>query len=295
MSPPTGQSNFSLVIPVFNEEAGFEATFRKLVAALANAGAYEIIVVDDGSTDGTPALVAKLAAGQTNVTVLTHDRNRGYGAALKTGIRATHAEMVAITDGDDSYPAEAIPKLVALCADRDMVVGARIGKDVTYSKIRAIPKWVLTRWVSWIARQKVPDINSGQRVFRKSVAEKYLAIFPDTFSFTISITLAMLTSFRRVHFEPIDYRPRKGSSKIKPIRDTLRFMMIILRTGVYFAPMRIFMPACLLFGVMFLAALLYDVFIQGNLSDKTTLLAVLTLNTGMFGLLADMIARRGQL
>jgi hypothetical protein len=113
----------------------------------------------------------------------------------------------------------------------------------------SVPKAFLTLWVSWIARQKVPDINSGMRVFRKDVVEHYVTILPDTFSFTITLTLAMLTNYRPVKFVPINYMARVGRSKIDPVRDTLRFITLILRTGMYFAPMRLFAPIILVLGL----------------------------------------------
>src|SRR5690606_20574133 len=102
--------------------------------------------------------------------------------------------LIVITDADGTYPNERIPDLVRLVADADMVVGSRTGSNVTYSKLRKIPKWFLQRFAQWMARQPIPDINSGLRVFRKSIAERFLNILPDTFSFTTTITLAMLTN-----------------------------------------------------------------------------------------------------
>ena len=154
-----------------------------------------------------------------------------------------------------------------------------------------IPKVFLTIWVSWIARQKVPDINSGMRVFRKQVVERFVRILPDTFSFTTTLTLAMLTNYRPVKFVPINYSERVGRSKIKPIRDTLRFIVLIVRTGMYFAPMRALAPIVLALGLATLGSLIYD-FWLGNLTDKTVILAMFTLNTGIFALLADMIDKR---
>jgi hypothetical protein len=130
------------------------------------------------------------------------------------------------------------------------------------------------------------------RVFRRSVAERYLGILPDGFSFTITITLAMLTNFYSVRFEPIDYAPRVGQSKIRPIHDTLRFISIILRTGMYFAPLRVLAPVIGLLFALFLLSFTYDVFVLENLTDKTVLLFLSAINTGMLGLLADMIDKR---
>ena len=283
---------FSVVVPCFNEEGAIAETVEELKAALSGLSNYEIIIIDDGSSDGTAAILATLSEQTNMVRVVTHPSNRGYGAALKTGIRHARQDLIVITDADGTYPNDRIPELVKACAENDMVVGARTGESVEYSKIRKIPKVFLTAWASWIARQPIPDINSGLRVFRKDVAEQFLGILPDTFSFTTTITLAMLTTYRPVAFIPINYKHRVGKSKIKPIRDTIRFLIIILRTGVYFAPLRAFLPfAAGLFGLALISAG-YDLMVPENLTDKTVLLFLFAFNTGMFALLADMIDKR---
>ncbi|MCA9155878.1 MAG: hypothetical protein KDA38_13865, partial [Planctomycetales bacterium] len=137
----------------------------------------------------------------------------------------------------------------------------------------------------------IPDLNSGMRVFRKSVVERFLNILPDGFSFTTTITLAMLTNNYVVHYEPIAYHPRVGRSKIRPIRDTLRFVQLILRTGMYFAPLRVFLPVATVFFLGFLVTLSLDVY-HGNLNERTLLLLVAATQLGMFALLADMIDKR---
>lgn len=280
---------FSLVIPVYNEEKSIAATLKNLrhVLELANCE-YEIIVVNDGSTDGT----SDILRSYIDLRIIEHVRNRGYGAALKTGIRQAKYPIIAITDADATYPNERIPELVALTNDADMVVGARIGSKVKYSHLRKIPKWFLVRFAEWIAMRSIPDLNSGLRVFRKSVVEEFLNILPDSFSFTTTITLAMLTNHYIVHYVPIDYHHRVGKSKIKPLQDTLRFIQLILRTGVYFAPLRVFLPVAGLFFCGFLITLYQDIFIRGDLTERTLILFVAATQLGMFALLADMIDKR---
>jgi glycosyltransferase involved in cell wall biosynthesis len=288
----TTRRRFSIVIPCYNEENAIRATVEQILQHVGAEDDYEIIVVDDGSDDQTPAVLGEIDAAFSNVRVIVHPSNRGYGAALKTGIRRAQSELIVITDADGTYPNERIVDLVSRCQDQDMVIGARTGANVTYSKIRSIPKFFLKHWVSWLAAQDVPDINSGLRVFRKNVAERYFRILSDKFSFTITITLAMLTNDHRVLFVPIDYHARVGKSKIQPIRDTFRFAMLVLRTGIYFAPLRAFMPIFSVLILSAIASLMFDVFVYQDLTDKTLLLFLFSLNVVMFSLLADMIEKR---
>lgn len=283
---------YSVIVPCFNEEAAVGETIDHLLANESDSSTFEIIAVNDGSTDGTREILEQYADRYPNVHLLNHSTNQGYGASLKTGIRKARAELIAITDADGTYPNERIPELVTACSEYDMVVGARTAEDVTYSRLRAAPKFFLQRWMSWIARQHIPDINSGMRVFRKSVAERFIGILPDGFSFTVTITLAMLTNYRPTLFVPITYRERIGESKLRPIHDTLHFIALILRTGTYFAPLRVFFPFVGLLFLMVVASLVYDVVYLGNLTDKTVLLFLFALNAGMFALLADMIDKR---
>ncbi|WP_315764563.1 glycosyltransferase family 2 protein [Sphingomonas sp. Y38-1Y] len=283
---------FSVIVPCFNEQASIEATIAELDRALAEAPPHEVIVVNDGSVDASASILERLVTQYPQLRVVHHPLNRGYGAALKTGIRQAHGEYIAITDADGTYPNERLGELVELCRGRDMVVGARVGENVTYSKVRAFPKFFLKRWVSYIARRPVPDINSGMRVFRKDVSERFFGILPDGFSFTITITLATLTNFLDVIFVPIGYAKRTGKSHIKPVRDTVRFIKIILRTGVYFAPVRAFFPVFAGLMAMGTVSLGYDVFLLENITDKTVMLYLFALNIGMFILIADMIDKR---
>jgi len=199
-----------------------------------------------------------------------------------------------ITDADGTYPNERIPDLVELAASADMVVGARTSANVTYSRLRSIPKWFLKHFAEWLVRRKIPDINSGLRVFRSDTVARFIRILPDTFSFTTTITLAMLTNGYDVHYEPIDYHKRVGKSKIRPIRDTLGIAQLILRTGMYFAPLRVFFPVSLLFGAGFLVSLAFDVFMRSDLTEATLVLLVASTQLGMFALLADMIDKRSR-
>lgn len=278
----------SLILPVFNEAVGLVEQLDSLTAVLHGTGlTFEIIAVDDGSADGSREILRE----RRDVRLLEHPLNLGYGAALKTGIRHARYPLIAITDADGTYPHESLTKLIARMERADMVVGARIGAEVEYPLLRSIPKWFLVRFAEWMARRHIPDLNSGLRVFRRSVAERFLKILPDGFSFTTTITLAMLTNGYLVEYEPINYRARLGRSKIRPIRDTLRMLRTILCTGMYFAPLRVFLPIAGLFGAAFLVTLAQDLYYQ-DLTERTLILFVAATQLGMFGLLAEMIDKR---
>lgn len=238
-TPSEGEARLpavSVVIPAYNEEHSIVAQIREVSRVLGESGrAFEIIVVDDGSTDGTGAY-----ATRESVAVIRLPQNTGYGSALKRGIAASRYQWALITDADGTYPAEAIPRLLAHIPEHDMVVGARTGEVVHIPLIRRPAKWFLRRLAVALARHPIPDLNSGLRVMRKAVVERFRNILPPGFSFTTTITLAMLMNGYSVAYEPIDYRKRVGSSKIRPT-DTLRFLIQILRVSLRFQPLRVYL------------------------------------------------------
>lgn len=290
----------SIIIPCYNEKNAIRETIACIQSVIRKSEIknVEIIAVNDGSSDGSEHVLNALAEeDQTNsFLVVHHKRNQGYGAALKTGIRRSQSDYICITDADGTYPNERIPELINQITgkDLDMVVGARIGPNVDYSKIRSIPKMILVPWVSFLCGTDVPDMNSGLRIFRRDRSLDFLKLLPDGFSFTTTITICLLRNRYAVEFTPISYAKRIGKSHIKPIRDTLRFTQLILRTGMYFAPMRLLSPLIVALGVLFTVSGIYDLTILNNLTDKTVLLGFASLNVFMFALLADMIDKRSR-
>ena len=292
MTHAVSPAEFAVIVPCYNEEAIIRETVAELRRVFAGTRSWELVVVNDGSSDRSRQILDELAREVPELEVVHHERNRGYGAALKTGIRRASADLIVITDADGTYPNERLPELLEIAKDADMVVGARTAADVQYPLIRKIPKLFLRRYASWLAGETIPDINSGMRVFRKSVAERFFKILPDTFSFTITITLSMLTNRYDVRFIPIGYKTRVGKSKIKPIRDTLRFCQLLVRTGMYFAPLRVLLPLIALLALMFSVSVGYDVLVLDDLTEKSLILLMFAMNTAIFALLADMIEKR---
>ena len=290
----------SIIIPCYNEKYAIRDTIDCIqeVIRKSEINDVEIIAVNDGSSDGSEHVLNSLAEDDqtNNLLVVHHKRNQGYGAALKTGIRRSQSDYICITDADGTYPNERIPELInqITSKDLDMVVGARIGPNVDYSKIRSIPKMILVPWVSFLCGTDVPDMNSGLRIFRRDRSLDFLKLLPDGFSFTTTITICLLRNRYAVEFTPISYAKRIGKSHIKPIRDTLRFTQLILRTGMYFAPMRLLSPLIATLAALFTISGIYDLTVLNNLTDKTVLLGFASLNIVMFALLADMIDKRSR-
>ena len=285
------REGLSMVVPVYNEVRSAKLVLEQLLEVLDRLNCpVELIVVDDGSTDGTAEVLDTFS---DRIRVFRHLANRGYGAAIKTGIGHSSYPLVAITDADGTYPNEELPRLLAGMEAHNMVVGSRTGGKVHVPLIRRPAKWLLNRIANYLVDMKIPDLNSGFRVFRKKIAERYFHILPNGFSFTTTITLAMISDGYQVHYESIDYYKREGRSKIKPV-DALNFLVFIVRTITYFNPLRVFLPNCLALFGLGMARLCYDVFWLHNLTDSTTLLFLFALQVGLIGIVADLIVKRSR-
>lgn len=280
-------THVSVVIPAFDEEPGIAAVVSEVREVLERSELLgEVIVVDDGSTDDTGR--AALAAG---ARVIQHRSNRGYGAALKTGIAAASHDVIVMIDGDGTYPAVHLPQLVSELEHADMVVGARAAGGEGVPPVRRPAKWVLTRLANYVAEARIPDINSGLRAFRRDVVAQYFPILPDQFSFTTTITLAMHCDKYAVVYLPIDYRRRRGRSKIVSW-DAGSFAILILRTTMLFRPLRIFLPLailCLGYGVLKMTV---DMFRDPNISASAVLAFLSALQLLLIGMLGDALATR---
>jgi glycosyltransferase involved in cell wall biosynthesis len=283
----------TVIIPCYNEEKSLVKTVGKVSRVMrAMRLRHEVIVVDDGSTDGTPGVLAACER-RFGVQALRNGRNCGYGYSLKRALRKARYEIVVITDADGTYPNERIADLVQLIDEADMVVGARTGGDVNIPLVRRPAKWVLQKLASYLAGTAIPDLNSGLRVMKRDLVEKYIELLPDGFSFTTTITLAMLTHDYEVRYVPIDYAKRVGKSSIRPIHDTAAFLSLIIRTVMYFKPLHVFGPlSALLFAVAVVWALV-SLFAFGQLADVSVLVITMaSVQMLAIGMLADLISKR---
>ena len=281
----TLETAVSVVIPAYGEAGHIAEQIHAVRRVLERSGwTYEIIVVDDGSSDDTAQYAAR-----AGVRVLRHRRNRGYGAALKTGIRVAQHPWILITDADGTYPPEAIPELLAAASENDMVVGARVGQTVRIPLVRRPAKWFLGRLASYLAGRNLPDLNSGLRLMRKELVEHYLHLLPSGFSFTTTITLAAACNDHPFDYVPINYAARLGQSKIRS-RHAYDFLILILRTIVFFNPLKVFLPAGAVLALVGLGKFAYDVVLD-DLSESAVLLLLGALLVWTLGLLADQNAR----
>lgn len=281
------QLDVTIVIPAFNEEGAIAAEISHIHDVMRNTPyRYAIVVVDDGSTDDT----AKIAETKA-CTVLRQPRNRGYGASLKRGFYEAATDLVIITDADGTYPAEEMPKLLAEANKYDMVVGARTGAEVHIPALRRPAKWFLRRLASYLAGFSIPDLNSGLRVIRRQHVKRFAHILPAGFSFTTTITLALLCNDMTIGYVPINYKKRIGSSKIRPAH-AYHFLLLILRVTVLFNPLKVFLPIGLVLFVSGLAKFGYDI-TQANLSESAVMGILGAVIIWSLGLLADQNSRLG--
>ncbi|MDA1208669.1 MAG: glycosyltransferase family 2 protein [bacterium] len=290
---------FSLLIPVYNEPESIEATLKSASSVLSTLGEeYEIIVVNDGSSDNTGEILAKIQI--PHCKVIRHSRNLGYGASMKTGIRHSTGEYIGTTDADSTYPIEQIKPMLAEMREKEaeMIVGARTKKGVQIPLIRRPAKAVLNTLANILVGMKIPDLNSGLRIFKRDMAERYMHLYPQGFSFTMTITLAALTNHHIVEYYPIDYFKRQGKSSMSSgfngVKHFIHFINLIIRIVMYFRPLKFFMwpSALLIFSGLFM--MYRTITMDNNISDAGLLLVMTGLQIGLFGLLADIIVRHRQ-
>ncbi|MCB4790692.1 MAG: glycosyltransferase family 2 protein [Elusimicrobia bacterium] len=274
----------SLIMPACNEEIAIRAVLEQ-VKHINDID--EVIVIDDGSTDST----AKIAR-ECGAKVFSNTYTVGYGASIKTGIRKAKNNLIAIIDADGTYQPEDISKMLEYIESFDMVVGERPKASIEASRRPA--KWALSKLANYLSGITIPDLNSGLRIFSRDIALKYFNLLPQGFSFTTTITLAMLNNNYTVKFVPISYKKRNGKSKIKPFQDTLTFIKLIVRTIMYFNPLKVFLPISLPLIIIGALIATYHVIFFHSVNKSSILMTVSGLQILAIGMIADLINRRLQ-
>ncbi|MDP6561887.1 MAG: glycosyltransferase family 2 protein [Candidatus Peribacteraceae bacterium] len=273
--------DFTIIIPAYNEAGGIAKVLSELTQAKPGV---PIIVVDDGSSDGT----GDAARSVSGITVITHKRNKGYGAALKTAIREAQTEWVATYDSDGQHTPENIDAILKeLDKDTDLVIGARQGYKGPW--IRQPGKRLIGMVANFVTETKIPDYNSGLRAFRRKKALQYMHLFPNGFSLSTTSTVCFLKEGLNVVWTPIVIKERTGKSTVRP-RDAVKTLMLIIRLITLFSPLRIFLPASFLIGLVAIATFVYDLYVNQNVSDGAVMLISLTTLLFFFGLIIDQVA-----
>lgn len=275
----------TIIIPAYNEETGIRDVLSSLQKGLQSHNIVaKIIVVDDGSTDCTAEVVRSIPG----ITLVRHPYNKGYGAALKTGVEATDTEWCMTYDADGQHTPDLIPLLLKeMNVVNHMVVGKREGYKGPW--IRQPGKRIINIVANYLVERKIPDLNSGLRAFRRSAFIRYAHLFPNGFSLSTTATVCFFKENLNVAYVPIRIQKRTGKSTVRP-NDFIKTLMLIVRLVMLFSPLRIFLPLSLLLGTGTILWVGYGIFIQQNISDSAVILIALTTLTFFFGLLADQIA-----
>lgn len=281
------KKELTVIIPAYNEEKGIRQTILELLP-LAIESNWKILVINDGSTDNSVNELTDIA----DITIISHPYNKGYGAALKTGINFAETEWVALYDADGQHRPEDLERLFNGLGDYDMVIGER-GKDSHHDRMRKPGKWILTKTANFLTGRKIPDLNSGLRIIKKDIIIKLLHLFPDGFSFSTTSTIAFLNMGFNVGYIPIKVNKRKGKSSVRQIKHGSGTLLLILRLIVLFNPLKVFIPVSLF---LFSAGLIYEiiygiVLIPGIKILPAALLAFISgILVFFFGLVVDQIS-----
>ncbi len=272
-------------MPVYNEDA---ATVSGTVVRIENVmkthgWRYEIIIVDDGSSPPAQAL--------NNVRLVRHPRNLGNGAAIKTGARTAKGEIVLFMDADGQHKADDIPALLntMFAENFDMVVGARQARHHA-SVGRRIANSFYNRLASFMTGYRVDDLTSGFRAARTKKFREFLYLLPNGFSYPTTSTMAFFRSGYAVAYVPIVVEQRNGASKIKWLKDGLRFFIIILKIGTLFSPMRLFLPTSALFFLLGLTHYVYTYIHFGRFTNMSALLFIASMFAFLIGILSEQIS-----
>jgi polyisoprenyl-phosphate glycosyltransferase len=286
----------TVILPAYNEQDHVLAEVHRICVALdASEFSYELLAIDDASTDGTLAVLQNAQAHYPHLAVLPFRRNGGSGTARRIGTQLARGQVVAWTDADLTYPNERIPELVRFLRDDssyDQIVGARTTEEGSHKILRVPAKWLIRKVAERLTNQRIPDLNSGLRAFRREVALPYLRLLPPGFSCVTTITLAFLQNQHDIRYVEIDYAKRAGTSKFHFVRDAYRYILQVLRMVMYFDPLKVLMPPALWLLVIGVGKGLFDMWQHPFYFPASTVLLVLTgLMIGSLALLSDLVVR----
>jgi glycosyltransferase involved in cell wall biosynthesis len=274
--------NISIVIPARNEASPIAALLPEVRRHAPDA---EIIVVDDGSTDGTAAIAAGHGA-----RVLPHAYPKGNGAAIKTGARAAHGDILVFMDADGQHRPEDIPRLLAkLDEGYDMAVGARGMRDHAGTH-RGFANAVFNFLASWMVNHRVEDLTSGFRAVRAKCFRRFLYLLPNGFSYPTTITMSFFRAGFGVAYVPVSMPPRIGRSHIRPLRDGVRFILIIIKIGTLYSPLKLFLPVSGVFFTTGLGYYLHTFLTSHRFTNMSALLFIAAILTFLIGIVSEQIS-----
>lgn len=280
MSHPDPQ--ITIVIPAKNESQGLPALLKRLAELHPDV---EIVVVDDGSGDDTGDVAR--AAG---ATVITHPYSLGNGAAIKSGVRAARGRRLVCMDADGQHAPEDVTRLLELQArDYDMVVGARSGAGSQASPWRHLANTLYNLLASWMVGHRIADLTSGFRVADAVRFREFLHLLPNGFSYPTTVTMAFFRAGYRVGYVPIQAQKRQGKSHIRPLRDGVRFLLIIFKIATLYSPLKIFLPISALFFLMGLGNYLHTFLVHHQFTNMSALLFITSVLVFLIGLVSEQI------
>ena len=277
----------SIVLPAFHEEKVIGQVIVSIHEVMKNSGVdYEIVVVDDGSSDKTCEM-----AHSAGARVIRHAYNMGNGAAVKTGIRHAHGDVVVLMDSDGQHDPNDIFRLLADIPTHGMVVGART-RDSDTALYRDLANYIYNSFASYICGRKIDDLTSGFRAIRTPLARQFLYLLPNTFSYPTTITLSVLRAGHCVSYIPIKTAKRVGRSKIKPFKDGPRFLVIMFKIAALFSPLKVFLPISLVTIGLGIFWYLYTYFlISPRLPSASVVMIISGILFFLMGLISEQIAQ----
>ena len=274
-------SQVSIILPARNEADSLPELLQKLNSLFPRA---EILLVDDGSTDET----ANIAAAN-NVRIIKHPYPMGNGAAVKTGARAANGDVLVFMDADGQHrPEDAHALLEKLATGYDMVVGARTNKDHA-GVSRGVANTIFNKLASWMVNHPVEDLTSGFRAVRAERFRNFLYLLPNSFSYPTTCTISFFRAGYSVAYIPVSMPSRIGKSHIRPIRDGIRFILIILKIGSLYSPLKLFLPIAFTFFTTGLGYYIYTYIVSNRFTNMSALLFITSTLIFLIGLVSEQI------